>query len=100
MTLTRSIRSVSFTASLAEPMGSAVFIPNLSSDGSCGRGRVQRLMRIAGLQGVHHRKWRRGGEGRLPAVFEDRVRRVFTADAPDSLWVMDITQYRTLEGWV
>ena len=65
-----------------------------------GRGRVERLMRIAGLQGVHHRKWRRGGAGRLPAVFEDHVKRVFTADAPDKLWVMDITQYRTLEGWV
>jgi len=65
-----------------------------------GRGRVERLMRIAGLQGVHHRKWRRGGAGRLPAVFEDHVKRVFAADAPDKLWVMDITQHRTLEGWV
>lgn len=65
-----------------------------------GRGRVWRLMRIAGLQGVHHRKWRRGGTGRLPAVFEDHVKRVFAADAPDKLWVTDITQPRTGEGWV
>lgn len=65
-----------------------------------GRGRVERLMRVAGLQGVHHRKWRRGGGGRLPAVFEDRVKRVFAADAPDRLWVTDITQHRTGEGWV
>ena len=28
-----------------------------------GHGRVERLMRVAGLQGVHHRKWRRGGTG-------------------------------------
>lgn len=63
-------------------------------------GRVERLMRLAGLQGVHHRKWRRGGPGRLPAVFEDHVKREFLADAPDKLWVMDITQHRTGEGWV
>lgn len=65
-----------------------------------GRGRVERLMRIAGLQGVHHRKWRRCGAGRLPAVFEDHVKRAFVADAVDKLWVMDITQHRTSEGWV
>ena len=65
-----------------------------------GHGRVERLMRIAGLQGVHHRRWRHGGTGRLPAVFEDHVKRQFAADAPDRLWVMDITQHRTGEGWV
>jgi IS30 family transposase len=65
-----------------------------------GHGRIERLMRLAGLQGVHHRKWRYSGSGRLPAVFEDRVKRVFSADAPDKLWVMDITQHRTSEGWV
>jgi putative transposase len=65
-----------------------------------GHCRVERLMRLAGLQGVHHRKWRHGAAGRLPAVFEDQVKRVFTADAPDKLWVTDITQHRTSEGWV
>ena len=65
-----------------------------------GHGRVERLMRLVGLQGVHHRKWRRGATGRLPAVFEDRVKRVFVADTPDKLWVTDITQHRTGEGWV
>ncbi len=65
-----------------------------------GRGRVGRLVRLAGLQGVHHRKWRRGGTRRLPAVFEDHVKQVFAADRPDKLWVMDITQHRTGEGWV
>ena len=65
-----------------------------------GYRRVFRLMRLAGLQGVHHRKGRRGGGGRLPAVFEDHVQRRFVADAPDKLWVTDITQHRTAEGWV
>lgn len=65
-----------------------------------GYRRVARLMRLAGLQGVHHRRWRHGGTGRLPAVFEDHVQRRFEADAPDRLWVTDITQHRTQEGWV
>jgi len=65
-----------------------------------GYRRVLRLMRLAGLQGVHHRRWRRGGTGRLPSVFEDRVQRQFHADGPDRLWVTDITQHRTAEGWV
>lgn len=65
-----------------------------------GYRRVAKLMRLAGLQGVHHRRWRSGGTGRLPAVFEDRVQRRFTANGPDQLWVTDITQHRTAEGWV
>lgn len=67
---------------------------------SIGHRRVERLMRMAGLQGVHHRKWRRGAGGRLPAVFEDRVQRRFTAERIDQLWVTDITQHRTGQGWV
>ena len=64
-----------------------------------GRCRVERLMRQAGLQGVHRRRFRHGGH-RQPAVFDDHVQRVFVADAPDRLWVTDITQHRTGEGWV
>ena len=57
-------------------------------------------MRQAGLQGVHHRRWRRSGGNRVPAVFQDHVQRQFVADRPDKLWVTDITQHRTGEGWV
>ena len=63
-----------------------------------GRRRVERLMRAQHLAGVHRRRWRRGG--RAAAVWEDRVQRRFTADAPDRLWVSDITQHRTDQGWV
>lgn len=35
-----------------------------------------------------------------PAVHDDLVNRQFVADAPDRLWVTDITQHRTGEGWV
>lgn len=71
----------------------------LGRDLRIGRGQVERLMRQAGLQGVHRRRWRNGGS-RQPAVFDDHVQRVFVADRPDRLWVTDITQHRTGEGWV
>ena len=67
----------------------------------CGRKRVERLMRAAGLQGVFRRR-RRGCTVRDPAAqpSTDLVQRRFTADRPDALWVTDITQHRTEQGWV
>jgi len=67
----------------------------------CGRKRVARLMRQAGLGGVHRRK-RRGLTRRdLTAVPpSDLVERDFRPDAPDRLWVADITQQWTGEGWL
>lgn len=56
-------------------------------------------MRLHGVQGVHRRRWR-GHRGRDAAVFDDLVQRQFRADAPDQLWVTDITQHRTRQGWV
>jgi len=44
-------------------------------------------------------KPRRGKGGRPgPPVHDDRVRRVFTAAAPNALWFTDITEHRTAEG--
>ena len=63
----------------------------------CGHGRVERLIREAGLPGVHRRRWR---SVRSPAVFADHVQRRFVADAPDRLWVTDITEHRAADGWV
>jgi putative transposase len=66
---------------------------------ACGRKRVARLMRTAGLAGVcARRRHRRAGP--LPAVHDDLVQRRFVADAPDRLWVTDITEHRTGEGKV
>jgi hypothetical protein len=67
----------------------------------CGRKRVERLMRAAGLQGVYRRR-RPGCTVRDPDAepSADLVQRRFVADGPDRLWVTDITQHRTAEGWV
>ena len=62
---------------------------------------VQRLMRAAGLRGVSRSRGPRttiAGSG--PDRRPDLVERRFTADAPDRLWVADITYCRTFAGWV
>jgi putative transposase len=66
-----------------------------------GHKRVARLMRAAGLAGVSRRKGtittRRDAE-RPPAP--DLVTRNFTTDAPDQLWVADITYIPTWAGFL
>jgi putative transposase len=63
------------------------------------RKRVERLMRQAGLQGIYRR--RRGGTTiRNPAdqTADDLVKRVFTVEGPNRLWLTDITEHPTGEG--
>ncbi len=58
-------------------------------------------MRVAGIEGAHRR--RRGKYGRRTvstATAPDLVARQFTAPAPNRLWVADITNLRTLEGFL
>jgi putative transposase len=66
---------------------------------ACGRKRIARLMKAAGLVGVCHRR-KRSGSKPLPAPHEDLVRRRFVADEPNRLWVSDITEHPTREGKV
>lgn len=63
-----------------------------------GRKRVARLMRRAGIQGVCHRRKR--GRRAAPATHEDLVKRKFVADAPNRLWVTDITEHPARDGRV
>lgn len=45
------------------------------------------------------KKKRRGKGGKAgPPVHDDLVRRDFTADGPNRLWLADITEHRTGEG--
>ena len=70
-------------------------------DVRCGRKRVARLMRTAGLQGVHRRR-RQGLTRRDPNAIPapDLVNRDFAPAGTNRLWVADITQHRTWEGWL
>jgi len=61
------------------------------------RKRVERLMREAGIQGIYRRRGRKRAPGG-PATEDDLVHRGFDVDAPDVLWVTDITEHPTVEG--
>lgn len=65
------------------------------------RKRVARLMRSAGLTGVHRRR-RHGLTRRDPHAqpAPDLVERAFTAPAPDLVWTADIKYIPTSEGWL
>ncbi|MFC4914110.1 IS3 family transposase [Actinomadura gamaensis] len=60
------------------------------------RKRVERLMRQAGIQWIHRRRGRKNLVN--VATEEDLVKRAFTVDAPDMLWVTDITDHPAREG--
>ncbi|MFV2196892.1 IS3 family transposase [Nocardiopsis sp. LOL_012] len=62
---------------------------------------VHRLMKRAGLRGITRSKGPRTTmTGAAPGPRPDLAERAFTADAPNRLWVADITYIRTFNGWV
>jgi putative transposase len=64
---------------------------------TAGRNRVARLCAQQRIWSVFAKKkglTRRAG----PPVHDDLVRKVFTADGPNRLWLTDITEHRTGEG--
>jgi putative transposase len=68
----------------------------------CGRKRVSRLMRLAGLVGVHRRRRHRpaAGGAASPVSPPDLVARDFRAEGPDQLWLADITYLPTAAGFL
>ena len=66
-----------------------------------GRKRVARLMRESGLAGVSRRRGTRTTcVDRSHRAAPDRVERQFTADAPDRIWLADITYVPTWTGFL
>jgi hypothetical protein len=67
---------------------------------TCSENRVARLASIAGIAAQIGYKRRPGRYGGKPAVVADNtLDRQFEVDAPDTVWVADITYIRTHEGW-
>lgn len=66
-----------------------------------GRKRVERLMRSAGISGLIPKK-RGRSTVRVPGVrvADDLVERQFRPEAPNVLWLADITYLRSWEGWL
>lgn len=67
----------------------------------CGKHRVYRLMKRAGLRAqVGYRRRPRNRSGAVSIVAPNRLQQQFTTQAPDEAWVTDITYIRTHEGWL
>ena len=66
----------------------------------CGKHRVYRLMRQEGLRaqvGYRRRSYR---YGRPAVVATNQLEQNFDVEAPNQVWVTDITYIRTHEGWL
>ena len=67
----------------------------------CGRKRVARLMRERGISAkTKRRKVKTTDSQHTNPVAPNLLKREFTADAPNSKWVADITGIGTAEGWL
>jgi transposase InsO family protein len=82
--------------------GSPKIHRDLIDDGvRCGKNRVARIMREAGIRSRRKKKFKAttNSRHRLP-VAENLLDQDFTAETPDSIWVGDITYVPTHEGWL
>lgn len=68
---------------------------------ACGRHRVARLMREAGLRVRSRKRWRLVSSSRhdLPIV-PNHLDRQFVSDRANQHWVSDMTYVRTAQGWL
>lgn len=67
----------------------------------CGKHRVARLRRQAGIEAQRKRRFRITVEHhKLPPAVPDRVGRHFHASQPNRAWVGDMTFIRTRAGWL
>ena len=66
----------------------------------CGKHRVERIMRNHKIKAIRGYKSPKAVTGRPSILAPNRVNREFTVDAPDLVWVTDITYIRTWQGWL
>ena len=68
---------------------------------ACGKHRVARLRRDAGIHALRQRSFRpRAGTVRRPIAAPDLVERRFAVSRPNVVWVGDMTFVRTMAGWL
>ena len=67
---------------------------------TCGRHRVEKIMRTHRIQAIRGYKAPRRIVGRPSLIAPNRLNRQFTVEAADQAWVTDITYLRTWQGWL
>ena len=67
----------------------------------CGKHRVARLRKLEGIQTTRIKRSRvMQAKERVQPPAPDLVQRAFQVNAPNKIWVGDITSLRTREGWI
>lgn len=67
----------------------------------CSRNRLYRIQKAHGLYSIRHRKFKVTANSRNNyPVAPNLLHQDFHADAPNKVWVTDITYVRTDEGWL
>jgi putative transposase len=77
-----------------------VFVDLRELGETCGKHRVARLMRAHKIKAVRGYKQPRHRYSKPSRVAPNQLQRQFTTVKPDVVWVTDITQVRTYEGWL
>lgn len=67
---------------------------------SCGRNRVARIMRQAGIKAQIGYRKPRYKSGKVAVLAENHLNQNFEVPEPNQVWVTDITYIRTYEGWL
>jgi transposase InsO family protein len=68
---------------------------------TCGKHRVARLRKQAGIEAQRKRRFRLMVEHHhTPKAAPDLLQRQFTTEAPNQAWVGDMTFIRTRQGWL
>jgi len=67
---------------------------------TCGKNRVERLMRANKIKAIRGYKAPRHIAGRPSLISPNRLNREFTVHGPNQAWVTDITYIRTWQGWL
>lgn len=66
----------------------------------CGKNRVTRIMHDHKIKAQRGYRALRAVHGRPSILAPNTLNREFTVDAPDKVWVTDITYIRTWQGWL
>jgi putative transposase len=67
---------------------------------ACGKHRVHRLMRAAGLRAQVGYRRPRQRAGSVSVLAPNRLEQQFEVERPNEAWVSDITHIRTHQGWL
>jgi len=98
--LTEAIKEVH--AASRGTYGSPRVLDDLKERGfEVGRRRVARLMAENGITGTPPKRFKRTTDSKHNEAIADNIlEREFTVEAPDTVWMTDITYVRTWEGWM